>query len=184
MSEALEAFTTSRDLHPFALLYATATLQNFNAFTPLPKSDQVLSVKNFRGHRKLSEREVICKLYCIEYATKSTHLCDFGHLKSYPNTNQFLVERGAFFSWDVNTCILYWFVLNGPNSTMTKQAANNIQNICFRLHDSDLILEFNILGKNCTEPKVLTLFQRKLGSSSKFPCRQRTQSYTCTDLTS
>ena len=65
VSEALEAFTTSRDLHPFALLYATATLQNFNAFTPLPKSDQVLSVKNFRGHRKLSDCEkVIRKLYC------------------------------------------------------------------------------------------------------------------------
>ena len=139
--EALDAFTFSRDLHPFALLYATATTQYFNSFTPLPKSDHVLTVKNFQGHRKGVRTGSIIWEYCIHLST------NFIHQKSYPSTNQFLVEQGVFFSWDANSCILYWFVLNGSSSTMTKQAAANIQNVCFRVHDCDLIMEFNIQGK-------------------------------------
>ena len=138
--EALEVFTSSRDLHPFALLYAKATSQNFNTFTPLPKSDQVLTVKNLRGHRygvRIGYRRTVPQFLIV----------NFVHQKSYPKTNQFLIEQGVFFSWDANSSILYWLVLNGQSSTLSKQQAAKIQNVCFRVHDSDLIMEFNIQGK-------------------------------------
>ena len=138
--EALEVFTSSRDLHPFALLYAKATSQNFNTFTPLPKSDQVLTVKNLRGHRygvRIGYRRTVPQFLIV----------NFVHQKSYPKTNQFLIEQGVFFSWDANSSILYWLVLKGQSSTLSKQQAAKIENVCFRVHDSDLIMEFNIQGK-------------------------------------
>ena len=82
------------------------------------------------------------------FCQKSITRIHFGNSKSYPNTNQILIEQGVFFSWDTDSRVLYWFVLNGNSSTLTKQAAADIHNICFMIHDKDLNLEFNIKGQS------------------------------------